>query len=810
MKTKSILSVVLSALMVLSVFSVGFTAQAADSASVLTGEIRNGTTGDCAWKYDTEKEELTISGNGKMGTEEESEKYPWHYFSIKSIVIENGVTNISSSAFEECDVEKLTIGNSVEIISDYAFANCQKLTSVTIPESVKDIDFKAFYNCRAIETLTLNKGIEIIGSTAFCECQKIKSVTLPSSLNRICYNAFEYCSALETINFPSKEITIEAGAFDNTAWMNNQPDGIIYFGTVAYKLKGTAPASLTVKSGTKVIGESAFAKATKLESITLPDSLTTIEDGAFDSCTSLKKISIPKKVSVIMRDAFNYCTSLSEVELPDGLIEIPYSTFMHCHSLSKINLPDSLKAIGDNAFYDTPNLKSVTLPENLTSIGESAFESSGLASVKIPESVTDLGSYVFAGCENITSVDVPSGVESLGENAFSGCTSLADIKFPGTIKTIPSETLSECTALKSITIPNSVETIGSSAFSGCVSLSGVTIPSSVKNVQRSAFRGCTNLSFITIPSTLTDIEPGAFTDTKWLKNKPAGVVYINKMAYTYNGSPSSVSIKKNTTKVCDEAFDGCASLKTVKIKSGVKTIGKYAFYNCPKLSSVTLPDTLKTIDEEAFSENSALKKLTIPKSVTTIGGYAYGYHFYYDTEEGIEEYRLINGSKIYGDIGSKAFVYAFDSAPSKTLKGVEFNSNLYVKQSAKIKGIFTGKGKITYKTSDKKIATVSAAGKVKAVKKGTATITVTQNKLSWKFKVHVKKPKLNASKKTIKKGKTFKLSITGQIGTAKFSTSDKKIAKVTKKGNIKAVKKGKAVISVKTNGLTLKCKVTVK
>ena len=281
------------------------------------------------------------------------------------------------------------------------------------------------------------------------------------------------------------------------------------------------------------------------------------------------------------------------------------------------------------------------------------------------------------------------------------------------------------------------------------------------------------------------------------------------MAYTFSGSPASVTIKKNTSKICDEAFNGCTSIKKVKISSGVKSIGAFAFYNCPSLSSVSIPSTVKSIGTEAFSENKALKKLKIPKSVTQIGDHAYGFSFYYDSKTDKSEYRLINGSKVYGAVGSAAFKYAFNSAFINP-KGVEFHTDFYRKQSAKISGIASGSAKVSYKTSNKKIASVNSSGKIKGVKKGTATITFSQSNKTWKFKVHIKNPKLNAKKKTLKKGKTFKLKITGKVGKAKFSSSNKKIATVSKKGKIKAKKKGNATITVKTNGIKLKCKIKVK
>ncbi|MCH5299649.1 MAG: Ig-like domain-containing protein, partial [Ruminococcus sp.] len=136
---------------------------------------------------------------------------------------------------------------------------------------------------------------------------------------------------------------------------------------------------------------------------------------------------------------------------------------------------------------------------------------------------------------------------------------------------------------------------------------------------------------------------------------------------------------------------------------------------------------------------------------------------------------------------------------------------IYVKGMAKINAdVKNGKGATTYKSSNTKVAKVSASGKITALKKGTATITLTNNGSSKSFKITVKNPKLNKTKKTLKKGAKFMLKITGKVGTPKFSSNNKKVATVNKKGKIIAKKKGKATITVKTNGMKLKCTIKVK
>lgn len=127
---------------------------------------------------------------------------------------------------------------------------------------------------------------------------------------------------------------------------------------------------------------------------------------------------------------------------------------------------------------------------------------------------------------------------------------------------------------------------------------------------------------------------------------------------------------------------------------------------------------------------------------------------------------------------------------------------------------------ITYKSSNTKVATVDAAGKVKAKKKGSAVITLTAaNGVSRSVKVTVKdapkKVTLNAKSRTLKKGKTFQIKTKLPAGSAAFgiryASSKSKIVSVDAKGKIRALKKGKAVITVKLyNGKKAALKVTVK
>ena len=136
---------------------------------------------------------------------------------------------------------------------------------------------------------------------------------------------------------------------------------------------------------------------------------------------------------------------------------------------------------------------------------------------------------------------------------------------------------------------------------------------------------------------------------------------------------------------------------------------------------------------------------------------------------------------------------------------------IYRKGTTQIKAtVSSAEGATTYESSNTKVATVSAAGKVTGKNAGTAKITVKNGYAKKTFTVKVKNPTLNKKKASMYAGEAFTLSAKGAIGKCSFKSGNKKIASVSKKGVVKAKKKGKCVITVKANGVKLNCTVKVK
>ena len=189
-------------------------------------------------------------------------------------------------------VTSVNIPDAVTVIGDDAFYGCSNLSSITIPNGVTYIGREAFMSCFGLRSVTIPEGVTSIGYNAFWNCYSLSTVILPNSLTSIGSGAFEYCYGLSSITIPNNVSSIGYGALNGTPWFDNQQNGLVYAGNVAYKYKGEMPdgTKITLKDGTLGIAEDAFSECGGLMSITLPNSVTNIGYWAFEKCYGLKEI----------------------------------------------------------------------------------------------------------------------------------------------------------------------------------------------------------------------------------------------------------------------------------------------------------------------------------------------------------------------------------------------------------------------------------------------------------------------------------------------------------------------------------------
>ncbi len=116
--------------------------------------------------------------------------------------------------------------------------------------------------------------------------------------------------------------------------------------------------------------------------------------------------------------------------------------------------------------------------------------------------------------------------------------------------------------------------------------------------------------------------------------------------------------------------------------------------------------------------------------------------------------------------------------------------------------------RVTYSTTDFKVADVNFLGTVTALRPGTAFIILKYNDKELKCRVRV--VEISKKKLVIKKSKSYKLKIRGAVTGVRWYSSDASVASVSRFGNVKAKAKGSAVIYGKIDGKTMSCKVVVK
>ena len=277
------------------------------------------------------------------------------------------------------------------------FVRKTKLKTLVIPEEVKRIGKRAFYECGTLTSVTIPKSVTSIGDWAFSGCSGLKSITIPDSVTSIDEGAFSGCSGLKSITIPDSVTSIGWGVFYGCSGLTS-----ITIPFVGEKMDGT--------------------ENTRLDHIFVVD----VPD-------SLKEVIITGGKD-IDEMAFLGCSGLTNITIPDSVTSIGGSAFWGCSGLKSVTIPDGVTSIGEGAFRGCSGLTSVTIGNGATSIGDWAFDGcSGLKSITIPDSVTSIGEGAFSDCDGLTSVTIGNSVTNIGKWAFDGCSGLTDITYHGTM-----------------------------------------------------------------------------------------------------------------------------------------------------------------------------------------------------------------------------------------------------------------------------------------------------------------------------------------------------------------------------------------
>lgn len=349
---------------------------------------------------------------------------------VTSVIMPDSVKYIGYYAFFCCpELTNVVLSKSLDRIEPHTFRQCDKLSSIDIPDSVTCIDQDTFSDCSLLGSITFSQesNLKSIGLRAFSNCVSLSAVHLPSSLKSLGDNAFRKCTALADITLPADNLKIVGkGVFENTAWLNNQPDGLVYLGKILYSYKGKAAdgMTVTVKDGTKIIAAEALKGQTGLTRISIPASVVGIGSFSFSGCTNLADIEIAEgcRFEAIGESALYDTAWLSAQE--DGLVYLGSALYNYKGAMPEnttLTLKEGTTAIADRAFYQQRYLTVINLPASLVYIGKMAFTScSRLTQIDIPETVRFIGDRSFIGCAYLKSVTLLSDVY-VDQLAFATC-----------------------------------------------------------------------------------------------------------------------------------------------------------------------------------------------------------------------------------------------------------------------------------------------------------------------------------------------------------------------------------------------------
>ena len=540
-------------------------------------------------------------------------------FSATDIALPARLVKLGAGAFQgQAKIKNVTFATGIKIteISDYAFAYCNALTSVDVPEGITTIGTfayalyaTAFGGTSALNIGTYDGTLNSNGSSTVTNTKiektdfaTITKIVIPASVTNIkeaaYYNRGLYVTSVE---------------FKGTSASGDLTVGDRAFGILADFAKNMESSTYT---------------NTLLTSVTLPANLVEIA-GAFRNAatclySNLTTVNFAEGSRVkVLGTAFMAYSNMTSFTVPATVEEIGNQVFL-CSTLSTLTFAEGikLKKIGDEAF-------SNTMPAN--GVVTAANQRLQLVSVTIPASVEEIGLKAFAGVATMTAINVATGnlyyesdngvLYSKGENAklvmYPYGKTDTEYKIKDGVKIIGDHAFSGNKNIKKIDFNNVTIAEGENAFSNTAL---TEVNHSFVSLGKNAFTGS---ALVTANINITgEVLPTyLFSTCKSLKTVTLGSGFAKNLPdYTFNGCEAleNLTINATLTSIGSNAFSGCKKLTFDGIDfSHVTLINGNAFQNCNELANITL-GAISNIPTNAFA-NTKITSLTLTNtSMVTI------------------------------------------------------------------------------------------------------------------------------------------------------------------------------------------------
>ena len=590
-----------------------------------------------------------------------------------------------------CFAEKITVGNfCYYIIPGSSEASFEQNTSnrysgdVVIPSSftyqgkeyqVTKIGSYAFNYCKELTSVKIPNGVKEIGDGAFSLCYRIKTITIPNSVEKIGNGVFVNCDDLENI-------VLDEG---NKHFVFKDNMLLSYDRKTLYSVLKIISGNLVVPEGITEINDEAISNCYIVTSVSLPNSLTYIGKKNFYCIPDLKNISIPQSVSYIGEGSFCYCQALDDITLEGNnspykmengmLLSKDGSLLLYVSPNSTVvNVPETVTRIGEYASIGNSRIINLVVPDNVESIGREAFSScDNLRSISLGSAINNIEPYTFAFCDNITSfivratnppttpsygsfsaqmlkatLVVPKGCVDAYKNSKYDWSKFAKIVEedsagkPETLKNVgvdgityntyaDTQTAELCNGhqckddviipeaieingvkyavtkindysfgyadITSVSLPNTLETLGDLVFTGCKKLKRINLPKSLKIMGDNPFQGCSNLTDL-----CCDVHnPYYIYENYQLMTSDRKKLVAIVGAISENGKIDLVLDDAIEEIGADAASHATLGVSTIKLPSSLKSIGGNAFEKFDDISTITLPASLATMGDNPFT-----------------------------------------------------------------------------------------------------------------------------------------------------------------------------------------------------------------
>lgn len=561
---------------------------------------------------------------------------------IKKIIVGEGITTLGGSIFEGCNgVTEVELPENLLHIQGKVFDGCNSITTLAIPENVKTITGASLLGMNGLESITVddNNNYYIVSGNMLLKKNGEEwntlvkyipnaleeTVSIPESIKNIDGYAFDNCNSIKKVQIKTK-VSLGGAVFNSCSNLEEvEMDDICDHSSTDCFTDCNKLKKLTITNGTtlkvhimkdlgltsltevyikaETIEGYAFVGCTALKSVEL--TVNSIRSYAFTGFTALEnaKLSgfeLEETMPKIEENAFSDATALKYLDVR-GFNYIDGNAFPHGSSTSPYTKYESIKisdigTLGDYAFSYSDSDADVEL-SNVSGIGTSAFCSSQLKSISMNGNFSEIGEYAFGDCTGFTKIEI-SNISNIGDGAFQSCDVESVVVHGKSSGWAIRNVFSYCDKLKT------------AEFTSVASVTG-------------GIRNCPSLEKLTITgleSLVSELNSNAALSWGLSSLKELNLLNLKVVnAGIFNGSEKLEKIVlENIDTIGASAFYNCKALTDLTM-TNVRVIGSTAFYGCKSLTDLSVPDGVQNIGSSAFADCYSLKNISIPESVNELG-----------------------------------------------------------------------------------------------------------------------------------------------------------------------------------------------